>query len=321
MRALVQRGYGSADVFAIEDVEKPRPGDDEVLVRQVASSINGADVEYMRGTFFVRFSGLRSPRSRVRGTDVSGRVESVGAKVTRFAIGDEVFGDVFEHGHGAFAEYVCAPESALTPKPPGLSFEQAATIPQSAIMALQGIDDSRPVQAGQHVLVNGAGGGVGSFAIQMAKANGAEVTGVDSANKLGFVSELGADHVIDYAQEDFARGEVRYDVIMDTVASRSVSDIKRVLTPAGTYWMVGGATSRILQIAALGPLRTKGSDQYIWLLTWRANDAELVRRAASLIIDGSITPRIEHSYPLSESVQAMRTVSEGRTTGKTIITM
>ncbi|MGV7222627.1 MAG: NAD(P)-dependent alcohol dehydrogenase [Nitrospinales bacterium] len=247
MKAIVYTEYGSPDVLRLTEVEKPTPNDDEVLIRVKAVSLNASDWELMCGKpLYARIFGLLKPRINILGSDVAGRVEGVGKNVTRFKIGDEVFGDLF-NTFGGFSEYVCGQEKILTPKPSSISWEQASTLPQAACIALQGIRDEGKVQTGQHVLINGGGGGAGTFAIQLAKHFGAEVTGVDNAGKLEFMRSLGADHVIDYAVEDFTKNKKRYDLILDLAAYHSLFDYKRALTSRGTYLMVGGCMGLLLQ--------------------------------------------------------------------------
>ena len=241
MKAIVTEKYGPPESLQLRDVERPSPTDDEVLVKVRAASLNAADFEIQRGSIFTRIAGPLRPRHKIPGTDVAGVIEAVGASVTQFQPGDEVLGDLFMHGSGAFAEYVCAPEEALTQKPASMSFEEAATYPQAAILSLQCLRDKKQVRPGQSVLVNGAGGGMGTFTVQIAKYYGAVVTGVDSARKLEMLRSIGADHVIDYKQEDFAKSGQQYDMIIDTVARRSVFTYRRTLKPEGVFIMLGGS--------------------------------------------------------------------------------
>jgi len=247
MKAIVYTKYGSPDVLQLKEVEKPTPTDNEVLVKVHVASLNAADLDYMRGKPVVRFQGLRKPKHKILGSDVAGRIEAVGRNIKQFQPGDEIFGDLFYCGFGAFAEYVCAPEKALTLKPVNMTFEEVATLPQSGLLALQGLRDKRQIQPGQKVLINGAGGGTGSFAVQIAKSFGAEVTGVDSTEKLDMMRSIGADHVIDYTQEDFTKSGQSYDLILDVVVSRSISDYKRALSPKGILRMVGGSMGRLFK--------------------------------------------------------------------------
>ena len=255
MRAVVRDRYGGPEVVAVRDVPTPAFGPDEVLIRVVASSLNGSDAEVVRGVAFTRFGGVFRPRDQGLGTDVAGVVEAVGLNVSRLKPGDEVLGDLLASNRiGAIAEYAVAAERVLRPKPAGVTFEDAATLPQAAVLALQAMRYGRPSEAGQRVLVNGAGGGTGTFAVQIAKAFGAEVTGVDGPSKLDMLRSLGADHVIDHTKEDFADGAMRYDRVIDVVARRSVLAARRALSPDGVYLIIGGTTPRIVEYAAIGSL-------------------------------------------------------------------
>jgi NADPH:quinone reductase-like Zn-dependent oxidoreductase len=280
MKAAVRHEYGSPDVLRIEEVSRPTPRDDEVLIRVQAASVNLGDWELLTATpLYVTVlarifgpktrrdvfpstekGGLFKPKYKILGCDVAGRVEAVGRRVTRFAPGDEVFGDCSLGGFGGFAEYVCVSDKTpLVPKPAGMTFEQAAAIPQAAFIAVKGICDLGQVQPGQKVLVNGAGGGAGTFAVQIAKAYGAEVTGVDGPSKLEMLRSIGADRVIDYTHEDFTQDGQRYHVILDLAAYRSVFEIRRALTPDGVYLMAGGSGTVMLQ-TILGPLISRGPE-------------------------------------------------------------
>jgi len=321
MKVLIRGRYGSADVLRVDEVPEPSIGDDDVLVRVRAASVNGADAENLRGTPMVRIAGPFRPSVKVLGSDIAGIVESVGAKVTRFKPGEAVFGDLFDSGFGAFAEYARAPEKALMPKPADLSFEDAATLPQAALLALQGLRDGDPVEAGQKVLLNGAGGGAGSFAIQIAKAFGAHVTAVDSAMKLDMMRSIGADAVIDYAEQDFTRSELVYDRILDFQSHRSPSDYRRVLAPDGTCLLVGGSTRRILQAHAVGVRLSMSSGQRLGLLMWRTNDEEDLGYLVDLVLAGTVTPVIDRVYALNEAAEALRRTDAGEVPGKVVITM
>ncbi|MEO5953973.1 MAG: NAD(P)-dependent alcohol dehydrogenase, partial [Chloroflexia bacterium] len=241
MKAIVYTEYGSPDLLQLKEIEKPTPKDDQVLVKLHAVSLNRSDWEGLIGKpLYARIGGLRKPGRQILGSDIAGRIETVGSAVTRFKPGDEVYADIM-WTMGGFAEYVCVREKDLALKPPGMTFEQVAAIPQAAVIALQGIRDKGKVQPGQHVLINGAGGGGGTFAMQLAKLYGAEVTGVDNTEKLGFMRSIGADHVIDYTREDFTRNGKQYDLILDLIAYRSIFDYKRALKPNGSYYAVGGS--------------------------------------------------------------------------------
>jgi NADPH:quinone reductase-like Zn-dependent oxidoreductase len=319
MKAVVYERYGTPDVLRLADVEQPVPKDSEVLLRVHAVSVNGSDWETLRGKpLYARAGGLQRPRRRTLGSDIAGRVEMVGRTVTRFQRGDEVFGDNLQH-MGGFAEYACAPEQALIAKPAGLTFEQAATIPQSGVIALQGIRDKGRVRPGDRVLINGAGGGAGMFAVQLAKLHGAEVTGVDNTAKLEFVRSLGADYVVDHTREDFTRNSRQYDLILDVAAHRSVFDVRRALAPTGRYLYVGGSVGTLFQVLVVGPLiGTAG--RRIRLLAVRPNLGDLAA-VTEMCETGKILPVIDRLYPLSEVPDALRYLGEGRARGKLVITI
>ncbi|MCB0227178.1 MAG: NAD(P)-dependent alcohol dehydrogenase, partial [Anaerolineae bacterium] len=255
----------------------------------------------------------------ILGADVAGTVEAVGPNVKQFQPGDAVFGDLCEGGWCGLAEYVCARETALTLKPAGMTFEQAAATPQAGVLALQGLRDKRPVQPGQKVLINGAGGGVGTFAVQMAKSFGAEVTGVDSLAKLATLRSLGADHVIDYTQEDYTQTDRQYDLIVDVVARRSISDYKRALTPQGTFVVIGGSIATILQTATLGTWYSKPEGQQMSLLMHRPNKD--LASIIALFESGQVVPVIDKCYPLPEAAEAIRYLGAGHAKGKVVITV
>src|SRR5712692_262872 len=253
MKAIVYTHYGPPDVLQIKEVAKPTPADDEVLIKVQAVSVNRSDWEGLRGKpLYARIGGLLKPRHQILGSDIAGRVEMAGRNIRQFQPGDDVFGDILG-SMGGFAEYVCARERALAAKPASMTFEMASTIPQAGVIALQGIRDKGQVQPGQKVLINGAGGATGTFAVQLAKSYGAEVTAVDNTGKLGFMRSLGADHVVDYTREDFTKNGKEYDLILDVVAHRSVFDYERALRPNGSYFAVGGSLATLLQILFVGP--------------------------------------------------------------------
>jgi NADPH:quinone reductase-like Zn-dependent oxidoreductase len=262
--------------------------------------------------------GLRKPKYQILGSDIAGRIEALGKNVKQFQPGDAVFGDILG-SWGGFAEYVCAPEDALTLKPDGMTFEQAAALPQAAVVALQGLRDRGQIQPGQKVLINGAGGGAGSFAVQIAKSFGAEVTGVDSTKKLDMMRSIGADHVIDYSQEDFTRNGKQYDRILDFVASHSIFDYERALTAGGLYVMVGGSLFHIFQTLFMGPLISMTGSRKMGILAAKPNkDLPLI---IELIETGKIVSVIDRKYPLSEVPQALWYLGEGHASGKVIITL
>jgi NADPH:quinone reductase-like Zn-dependent oxidoreductase len=323
MKAIVQTEYGSAGVLRLEDVNKPIVPDNGVLVRVHAASVHAGDWHLMRGTpFLIRFifGGLLKPKIKILGTDAAGRVEAVGKDVTQFNLGDEVFGDLSECGFGAFAEYVCVPETALALKPVNMTFEEAATVPVSALAALQGLRDVGQIQSGQKVLINGASGGVGSFAVQIAKAYGAEVTGVCSTSKVDMVRAIGADHVIDYTRADLTQNGQRYDLILDAAAYRSVFDYLPTLTPKGTYVLVGGSTARLFLVMFLGSWISKISRRNVKCQVSKPNQADLVI-LKDLIEAGKIAPFIDRRYSLSEVPAAISHLEQRQVRGKVSITV
>ena len=321
MKAIVYHTYGSPDVLKLADVAKPAPGDDEVLIKVHAAALNSWDWDRLTGKPYVYrlLFGLLKPKLPILGADVAGTVEAVGRNVQQFQPGDAVFGDLCEGGWGGLAEYVCARETALTLKPAGMTFEQAAAIPQAGVLALQGLRDKRPVQPGQKVLINGAGGGVGTFAVQMAKSFGAEVTGVDSPAKLEMLRSLGADHVIDYTQEDYTQTDRQYDLIVDVVARRSISDYKRALTPQGTFVVIGGSIATILQTATLGTWYSKSGGKQMSLLMHRPNKD--LASIIALFESGQVVPVIDKCYSLPEAAEAIRYLGAGHAKGKVVITV
>jgi len=322
MKAMVFQKYGLPDVLEFKEVEKPTPKDNGVLIKVHAASVNSWDWELLRGTPFANrlmFGLLKPKKIKILGCDIAGRVEGVGKKVKQFQPGNEVFGDISGCGWGGFAEYVCASENALAMKPASMSFEEAAAIPQAGVLALQGLRQGQ-VQQGQKVLINGAGGGVGSFAVQMAKSFGVEVTGVDSTSKLDMMRLIGADHVIDYTGEDFTKNGQRYDLILDVMAHHSIFDYKRALSPKGIYIMVGGASSRILQLLFLGPLISMASSKRMSLLLHKPNTKDL-DFMKTLFESDKVVPVIDKRYPLSEVAEALRYFGDGRAQGKIVITI
>jgi NADPH:quinone reductase-like Zn-dependent oxidoreductase len=320
MKAIVYTKYGPPETLQLEEVAKPTPKDDEVLIKVRAVSVNRSDWEGLRGKpLYARIGGLLKPRHQRLGSDIAGRVEMAGRNIWRFQPGDEVFGDILPR-LGGFAEYVCARESALALKPPSMTFEEVAAIPQAAVIALQGIRDRGQVQPGEKVLINGAGGGAGTFAVQLAKMYGAEVTGVDNYGKLDFMRSLGADHVIDYTREDFTKNGKQYDLILDIVAHRSVFAYKRALRPNGSYFLAGGSVATILQILFLGPWIRRTTGKKIRVLAVRPNIEDLDFMKV-LIEAGKVTPVIDRTYPLSEVPEAMGYVGEGHAQGKVVISV
>ena len=324
MKAAVRDRYGSPDVVRLTDVDRPVPSDDQVLVRVRAASVNRADLDFLgpRPGFARLFLGLRAPRNHRLGIDVAGLVESVGASVTRFKAGDQVFADLYGFGQGAFAEYVCAPERAFQSMPTGMTFEEAATLPHSAILAVQGLRlrNGRTIQPGDKVLIDGASGNVGPFAVQIAKSMGAEVTGVCSTAKVDFVRSLGADHVIDYSQVDYTSTAERYDWIVDTDSHHSILRVRRALRPKGVYVTLGGSAFPLFGAMLVGPLISMASDRWSGLLLWwKPFNAADVATLKELIAAGKVKPIIDRRFPLSEVVDALRWVDDGRAKGKVVI--
>jgi len=326
VKAAVRDRYGSTDVVRLDDVDLPTPIDDQVLVRVRAASVNRADLDGLgpRPAFARLFMGLRAPRERRLGIDVAGVVESVGEAVTRFQPGEEVFADLFSFGQGAFAEFVCAPEKAFELMPPGMSFEGAATLPHSAILALQGLRlrKGRTPKPGDRVLIDGASGNVGPFAVQIAKSMGAEVTGVCSAEKVDFVRSFGVDHVIDYTNVDYTATGERYDWIVDTDSHHSIFQVRRALRPDGVYVTLGGTSLPIFSALLLGPILSMVGARWTGLLVWwKPFNRDDVATLKELIAAGKVKPIIDRRYPLSEVVEALRYVDQGRARGKVIVTM
>jgi NADPH:quinone reductase-like Zn-dependent oxidoreductase len=318
MKAVVHYRYGPPEVLQFKEVPKPIPGQDEILVKVRAVSVNLSDWEGLIGKpLYARLGGLRKPGNPILGSDVAGRVEMVGRSHTRFKPGDEVFGEMPDY-HGGFAEYVCTHGNTWALKPAGLTFEQAAAIPQAGVIALQGICQKGQVQPGQGVLINGAGGGAGSFALQLAKLSGAEVTGVDNTGKLDFMRSLGADHVIDYTHQDFTKNANQYDLILDLVACRSASAYARSLKPQGRYFAVGGSVATLLQILVMGPWIRRNKNRHVQVLGVQRNQKYLVAIAA-LCEAGKIIPAIDRRYPLQEVPQALRYLGDGHSKGKIVI--
>lgn len=314
MKAILFTEYGSPDVLQFKDVEKPVPGDNEVLIKVYAASANPLDWHSMRGAPFlarVEF-GLQKPRDPRLGADVAGRVEAVGKNVTQFQIGDEVFGDIFK---GSFAEYACTSEKLLAAKPVNSSYEAAAAVPVAALTALQGLRDKGQIRSGQKVLINGASGGVGTFAVQIAKSYGTEVTGVCSARNLDLVRSIGADHVIDYTKEDFTNNGQRYDLIFDTIGNLSVSGCQRALSPNGICAIAGFTTMfHLFQVMLLGGKKVGMME------TAKADKKDLLF-IKELIEAGKVVPVIDRSYQLHETAEAIRYLETSRARGKVVITV
>jgi len=320
MKAVVYAEYGSPDVLQLKEVAKPIPTDDEVLIKIHAVSLNRSDWEGLIGKpLYARIGGLRKPSNKILGSDIAGRVEMAGKNNNQFQPGDEVFGEMGDY-HGGFAEYVCASGRILALKPADMTFEEAAAIPQAGVIALQGIRDKGQIQPGQKVLINGAGGSAGMFAIQLAKLYGAEVTGVDNTGKLDFMRSLGADHVIDYTREDFTKNGKQYDFILDLIAYRSALAYARALKPNGSYYAVGGSVATFLQFFLIGPWIRRASGKKVRLLAVQRNRKDL-EYITELCKTGKIIPVIDKRYSLSEVPEALRYLGEGHAKGKVVITV
>ena len=320
MKAIVYERYGSPDVLELKEVAKPTPKDDEVLVKLHAVSLNASDWEILRGKpAYARIYGLLKPKIRILGSDIEGWVEAVGGNVTQFQPGDEVFGDTFG-SFGGFAEYVCAREDKLMLKPATMTFEQAAALPQAGVLALQGLRDKGQIQPGQKVLINGAGGSCGTFAIQLAKMFGADVTGIDRTSKLDMMRSIGADHVIDYTREDFAQSEQRYDLILDFMAYRSMFDHMRVLAPAGRCVVVGGSMFRVLQTLFVGSIISRFGRKKMALLDHHQNKKD-IGFMAELHETGKVRPVIDRHFLFGEVREALQFLGDGLAKGKVVITM
>jgi NADPH:quinone reductase-like Zn-dependent oxidoreductase len=322
MQAIVYEQYGSLDVLELKDVEKPAPREDEVLVKVYAATVTPGDAYLVKGEPFVaRFwSGLLAPKHKIPGKEMAGRVEAVGGRVTQFRPGDEVFGDLSVCGMGAFAEYVCVPEKAIALKPANLTFDEAAAVPESAVVALQGLRDKGKIQPGQKVLINGASGGVGTFAVQIAKSFDTNVTAVCSTRNMERARSLGADRVIDYTKENFTQNGQRYDLILAVNGSHPLSDYRRVLNPDGYYVATGGSMAQIFQGMFLGPIFSKTGSQTLGNLLVKPNQKDLVIMK-ELLEAGKVTPVIDRSYPLSAVSEAFRYLGEGHAQGKIVITV
>ena len=316
MKAIVYYKYGSPDVLKLEEVQKPVPGDNQVLIKAHASSINYGDCLAVRGKLAVRmYLGLLKPKNKMLGSDIAGRVEAVGKNITQFQPGDEVFGD---GGPGAFAEYTCTFEKRLAPKPANLSFEEAAAVPIAAITALQGLRNEGQIQPAQKVLINGASGGVGTFAVQLARYFGAEVTGVCSPKKMDLVHSLGVDHVIDYTREDFTKNGQRYDLILDVAGHHTLLDYRRALNPQGNYILLASYMRLVFPVMLLGKRISKAWDKNFSFMIANITTKDLAF-LKELFESGKITPVIGGCYPLHETAKALRYVDEGHAEGKVAI--
>jgi NADPH:quinone reductase-like Zn-dependent oxidoreductase len=323
MRAIVYHTYGSPDVLKLEAVQKPVPQDDKVLVQVHATSVNAGDWHLLRAKpSLMRLMGfgLLKPKHTILGSDIAGRVEAVGRNVTQFQPGDEVFGNTAKYGFGGFAEYVSVPEEALVLKPAKISFEEAAAVPQAAVTALQGLRDKGHIQKGQKVLIQGASGGIGTFAVQLAKAFGAEVTAVCSTRNVDIMRSIGADQVIDYTQEDFTRNGQQYDLILAANGYHSISDYKRALRPTGTYVTTGGSDAQLFQTMLLGPWISMTGRQKMGNSAHKPNQKDLIVMK-ELIEAGKVTPVIDRRFPLRDVADAIRYLEAGHAQGKVVITV
>ncbi len=320
MNAVVITQYGSPDVLKFKEVQKPVPGDDEVLIKVHAAAVNAGDWHLMRADpFMIRLMyGLQKPKFEILGTDVAGTVEAIGKNVTQFQPGDEVFGNLSGSGFGAFAEYVSAPENRIVLKPGNITFEDAAAVPSAAVTALQALRDKGQIQAGQKVLINGASGGVGMFAVQIAKAFGAEVTAVCSTRNMERARSIGADHVIDYTQEDFTQNGQQYDLILAANGYHPIFDYKRALSPNGIYVMTGGSMAQLFQVITFGPLISMTSSKKMSNMMVKSSQEDLVFMQG-LLETGQVAPVIDRRYPLSEVPDAIRYLEEGHAKGKVVI--
>ena len=324
MKAIVYTQYGSPDMLQLKEVEKPTPRDNEVLLKVYATSVNAGDLHVLRADpFLIRLMGygLLKPKNKILGAAIAGRIEAIGGNVKQFQLGDDVFGDLSESGkRGGFAEYVCASADALVLKPSRLSFEEAAAVPVAAVTALQGLRDKGHIQAGQKVLINGASGGVGTFAVQIAKSFGAEVTAVCSTSNVDAARSMGADHVIDYTKEDFTQNGQHYDLIVAANGNRSISEYKRALRPNGTYVVTGGSKKQTYQAMLLGPWISMTGTKKMGNLMAKPNTKDL-GFVKELLEAGKVIPVIDRRYPLSETAEALRYLEAGRARGKVVITV
>ena len=322
MKAIIYERYGGPEVLQLAEVDKPALKENGLLIRVQAASVNRSDWEGLTGSpAYVRIGGMFKPRSKILGSDIAGTIEEVGKDVTRFRAGDEVFGDILYAGGGGFGEYVSVPESTpMALKPVGLTFENAAALPQAGVLGIQGMRAKGGVQPGHKVMINGAGGGGGTFAIQVAKSLGAEVTGVDSAIKLDLMRSVGADKVVDYTKENFSRGTDKYDRILDFAGSRSVFAFRRALAEGGVYLVVGGPVRRLLQAFIVGGVISKLGSKSLGVLMARPNSKDL-EYLADEVVAGRIKPVIDETFELAEVPEALKRLGEGRSLGKIVITV
>lgn len=319
MKAAVLTQYGSPDNFQITEVPMPSPADDEVLIKVQSTAVNDWEIGFLTGEpLFLRLLyGIRKPKVQILGTEVAGRVEKTGGKVKKFQVGEEVYGDLSESGFGGFAEYVCANENALISKPAGMTFQEAVTIPHAAMLALQGLIDKGGIQSDQKILINGAGGGVGTFGVQLAKTFNAEVTGVDTFEKFDMMKTLGFDHVIDYTQDDFTKSGKKYDLILDAKTNRSPFRYANVLEPNGTYVTVGGSLTRLFQLLILSPFISLFQKKKLSVLGLKPNKD--LAHMNEMFESGNLKFAIDGPYQLNEVPMAVTLFQEGRHKGKVVI--
>ena len=323
MKAVVYTKYGSPEVLQLTEVDKPTPKENEVLIKIYAASVNSWDWDQLNGKHFIvrLIGGLLKPKHKILGADIAGRVETVGGNVTQFQPGDEVFGDIAGCGFGGFAEYVSVPEKLLAKKSPAMTFEQSAALPQAGLLALQGLRFKGTIKKGDEILINGAGGGVGTIALQYAKSLGAVVTCVDKAEKFEMLRALGADHLIDYTKENYTRNGLQYDRILDVIAHRSISDYKRALKPGGTFAMIGGSMGGLLlQLLLLWPILSFFTSKKLGLMGYKPNRKDL-DYLNQLFEEGKLLPVIDKSYPLQEVPAALQYLGDGHAKGKIVITI
>ena len=319
MKAIVYTKYGGPEVLQVKELDKPFPKDNEVLVKVHAASINDWDWGLLQGDFINRLlNGLMKPKIKILGSDIAGRIEAVGKNIAQFKTGDDVYGDLSGRW-GGFAEYVCAPEKLLALKPHSMSFIEAAAIPQAAMLAVQGLIDKGRIQGGQKLLINGAGGGVGTFGVQIAKEYGVEITGVDSTHKLDMLRSLGFDHVIDYTREDFTKNGKQYDLVLDVKTNRSIFDYTRSLRPNGVYVTVGGSIGRLLQALFMRPWISMVQKKHIRIVALKANKDLLYMN--ELFGAGKVKPVIDGPYKLDEIDKAFRLFGNGEHKGKIVMAM
>lgn len=323
MKVFTRSEYGSPDVLRLVEMPTPTPQGDEVLVEIHAASVNMADVDYLMGRPKIARlgTGRKRPRNSGLGLDLAGRVVAIGDQVSDLVPGDEVFGDLTDFGFGAFAEFACASRAAFAPMPTGLTFTEAAAVPQAAVMAAQGLLKPRPVRPGERVLINGAGGNIGPFAVQIAKHLGAEVTGVDAPEKLNFIASVGADHVIDYTIEDFTAAPSQYDRVLDIAAHRKISEYRRVLRPGGVCVLVPGSIAGTFRAIVSGPLASVVGSRRIGSLAWKPFKGDDVAYLTGLLENGELRPVIDRAYPFQEIPEALQYQAEGTATGKIVISL